>query len=146
MLVGRLEAASAAYVAGYVTKKMTSVSDPRLSGRTPEFARMSLRPGIGALAVPDVSLAVEQHKWEEIPQLLRISGKKLPIGRYIRRKVHEHLGREKVEARAWDDPQLRAVRAFAFEGSRSVTAVYEEVNQPYSDQIAARLKLRKESL
>jgi len=40
VMVGDLSRASAAYIAQYCTKKLTSKDDPRLEGRHPEFTRM----------------------------------------------------------------------------------------------------------
>lgn len=96
---GDLTRQSAQYIAGYVTKKMTSKDDKRLNGRHPEFARMSLRPGIGALAVPTLadSLTTDHGsefilRNQDVPNELRISGKKLPLARYLRRRLRKHLG------------------------------------------------------
>lgn len=101
VVAGTLTWASAAYVAGYVTKKMTAPDDPRLKGRHPEFARMSLRPGIGALAVPGIqqdlesrfgSLAVAREG--DVPRSLMHGRKSMPLGRYLRRKLREACGFE----------------------------------------------------
>lgn len=73
----------AQYVAGYVTKKMTSKSDPRLEGRAPEFARMSLKPGIGAGAAE----VIHESRGTEVPSVLRMEQKLWPLGRYIRGKL-----------------------------------------------------------
>lgn len=99
---GDLTPHSAQYIAGYVTKKMTSKTDTRLNGRYPEFARMSLRPGIGADAMEDIAnsmitsdgqiLALDDNG--DVPLSLRHGGKLMPLGRYLRRKLREQLGQE----------------------------------------------------
>lgn len=91
VLVGQLEQASAQYLVGYVIKKMTSINDLRLQGRHPEFARMSLKPGIGAGAMDAVAKVVDQFSLNnsegDVPSALRHGKRILPLGRYLRRKL-----------------------------------------------------------
>lgn len=98
IMLGTLTHDSAQYVAGYVTKKMTSKADPRLNGREPEFARMSLKPGIGATAMEDLAdVLTTKHGCElitnigDVPMSLQHGNKSLPLGRYLRRKLRETL-------------------------------------------------------
>lgn len=98
--VGALERKSAQYVAKYCVKKMTVKDDVRLRGREPEFARMSLRPGLGAWAVRDIgegymatSGALDQvARDEDVPSSFKLGGKSLPLGRYLRRRLRYELG------------------------------------------------------
>lgn len=97
---GELEYNSAAYVAGYVTKKL-SATHPELAGRVPEFARMSNRPGIGAHSIAEVAQVLQSKPgWDEItasgdvPTSLRHGRKTLPLGRYLRTKLRKELGFE----------------------------------------------------
>lgn len=97
--LGDVNEDTCSYVAGYVTKKMMSKDDPRLKGRHPEFARMSLRPGIGAAAISDVARALDNvHGRDEIarnfdvPATLKVGQKTLPIGRYLRRLLRIKTG------------------------------------------------------
>lgn len=103
--VGDLTFESAQYVAGYVTKKLTNKTDPRLEGRHPEFARMSLKPGIGALAVPDIVDVLTSENGsnlmvasEDVPLALQHGKRKLPLGRYLRSKIREHYGFKETTA------------------------------------------------
>jgi hypothetical protein len=92
-MVGTLEEKSAAYIAGYVLKKMNTTSVD--TSRVAPFARMSLRPGIGADAVPDVASAVMQWKLEEredVPIGLRHGASVMPLGRYLRRTLRLQCG------------------------------------------------------
>lgn len=96
--MGRLEPQSAAYIAAYTTKKMTKIDDPRLEGRLPEFARMSRRPGIGVGFMNDVASALMEHKLDEkmldVPLSLSHGTTKLPLGRFLRRKLRTYIGRD----------------------------------------------------
>lgn len=102
---GDLTWESAGYIAGYVTKKMTAKDDARLQGKYPEFARMSLRPGIGALSVVQVAEALQnKHGWDsilrtnDVPVSLRHGRKDMPLGRYLRMKMREALEWENLGA------------------------------------------------
>lgn len=97
--LGDLTLHSAQYIAGYVTKKMTDKNDGRLAGRHPEFARMSLRPGIGAGAVSGIANSLRNEygiKFIDdnamVPVVLSHGNKKMPLGRYLRKKLVQELG------------------------------------------------------
>lgn len=68
-------------------------------GRRPGFARMSLRPGIGALAVPVIEKALTTDAGArsllgngDVPHVVRWEKRMRPLGRYLRRKIREELG------------------------------------------------------
>lgn len=98
ILLGNLETASAQYIVGYVVKKMTSTQDQRLNGRHPEFARMSLRPGIGAYSMDQIADTLKNfnldHSMADVPSALQHGKKLLPLGRYLRRKLRTLVGRD----------------------------------------------------
>lgn len=93
----------AQYLAKYVTKKWTkenSWTKERLKGRHPEFARMSLKPGIGTDAIMSAVTGTVLRRTGkyllrsiDAPAVLVKSGSIVPLGRYLRRKWREALGR-----------------------------------------------------
>lgn len=92
---------SAQYVCGYVVKKMTKRDDSRLMGRHPEFTRMSLKPGIGATAMEDVATTLQDRvgaaavsSLGDVPIVLQHGRTKLPLGRYLRRRLRREMGAE----------------------------------------------------
>lgn len=132
--VGELCAQSAAYVAGYVVKKMTGKNDDRLRGRYPEFARMSNRPGIGYGALGEVAAALRLHSLEgldDVPGALRHGSKILPLGRYLTRGLRTEMGREAGAPQATLqklDEALRVVREDAFNNSVSLKQAILDAN------------------
>lgn len=93
--VGTLTPESAAYIVSYVVKGWTKADDPRLNGLPPEFARMSLKPGIGADAMADFGQAVLDPETGayiglvdgDVPMSFKFGGRNYPLGRYLRRKL-----------------------------------------------------------
>lgn len=99
-VVGQLTPQSAAYTAGYVTKKLVSLEPSFLAGRAKEFARMSLRPGIGRKAMESVAtvlgteIGLDHISRQEgaMPTYLKMGSKSLVLGRYLRRQLNGLLG------------------------------------------------------
>lgn len=91
-----LEMGSARYIARYVIKKMTRADDPRLGNRHPEFARMSLKPGIGHGILEKVAEQITRHNLltpeGDVPVTLRHGTVEWPLGRYLRRQLRIRLG------------------------------------------------------
>jgi len=129
---GELTPESAQYLAGYVTKKMTAHDDSRLSGRFPEFARMSRNPGIGAPAMPTVagSLSTKHGAKSvaacgDVPLALKHGVRNLPLGRYLRSKLREELGFDTVGGQ--EKPKvLRALEVQALCHAEGSTTRYLE--------------------
>lgn len=149
--VGRLEPNSAQYLCGYVVKKMTHATDFRLDGRRPEFARMSLRPGIGANAMLRVVSAMSRyHLQETLPSQLRHGKRLMPLGRYLRKKLSEGLGQDELQREKLAEKSLSVafeelcrVRSYAFDVEKSVREVFTELNEGYERTLAGRQALGK---
>jgi len=100
--IGEVGPESVAYVTGYVLKGWTSGDDSTRDGLPPEFSRMSLRPGIGAMCLPGwaerlmtrVGAAGLAQEGDVITQF-RIGAQWYPLGRYLSQKLREDLGRSK---------------------------------------------------
>lgn len=159
VLVGELNIQSASYITGYVAKKFTRPDNPALQGRHPEFARMSLKPGIGAGAIPDVASSMMQYRLEEklqdVPTDLRHGSTKMPLGRYLRRQLRKQVGldenapAEVLEAlRSGLLPVFEAVEV-AFPAAKGdlkrllVQDTMDKVNEQYARNVSARQKRRR---
>lgn len=121
-----LNSVTAGYIAGYICKKLTKKGDPRLGFRSPEFAVMSRRPGIGAGVIPFFSKQLLSpggrlylDSEQQVPTSLVVDGKRKPLGRFLKEKLHAEVLRAGVVLAAPGySPQalqyaakMRAVRA-----------------------------------
>lgn len=146
--VGELCQQSAQYVCGYVTKKMTGEKDERLNGRYPEFARMSLRPGIGYGALSEVAATLRAYDLDrrlvDVPSTLRHGSRELPLGRYLQRNLREMCGRDAEappEVVAEIARSLQVVREDAFENSVSLSEAIVEAEAGKRASMIARYKI-----
>jgi hypothetical protein len=89
--VGEINKHSARYMTNYVTKFMNFKKSEKLQGRTPEFSRMSTRPGIGAPALVSIAerLLEKGYPKERIISELHYGNHKLPLGNYLKENLHK---------------------------------------------------------
>lgn len=140
--VGELTSQSAAYIAGYTTKKMTSKDDVRLHGRCPEFARMSLRPGIGALAIGQIQEALAASSGirhlvstGDVPGMLKHGQSSYPLGPYLRGKLRQAFG---IEDGKMPDIAYEALQKEVFD-------VYADYRKGQGSAVSFKEMLQEES-
>lgn len=143
--VGVGEWDSYGYIGGYVTKGLTKAGSG-LDGRRPEFARMSLRPGIGRdslVAIRDWCVSLEGSRFigrtGDVPRSIRVQGKVAPLGRYLVRELREMVGLEvdtKENFRKYGEEVYFEITA---EGGR---AARDEKRRQVERQALARVRIK----
>lgn len=143
--VGELNKDSAQYLVKYVCKSV--LDRQKFAGLHPEFARMSLRPGIGGVAIASIvenlvrahGGSIEPEDIGDVPSVVRIGKKAYPIGSHLRRKLRSALG--------WDEGSPVAVRerlaAENLEREKARPGYRERRRQVSYDQLESRLKIQK---
>lgn len=147
--VGTVTAQSAGYVARYTTKKMTAVDDPRLKGRPPEFARMSLKPGIGADFMHDVASTILQYclyedEQEDVPNALQHGKRMMPLGSYLKRKLREYVGKEPQAPESVIEALLEEMRPLQEEAQAEADAFFPTHTLAFGQILRRKLKERSE--
>ncbi len=107
--IGRFEAGTASYVAGYIVKKLNGDFSKLYEGRKPEFGVMSRRPGIGARWFEQFSSDVYSPNRDTNYVVLK--GKPIRPPRYYDRlleAVDPDLLEQVKEYRVPTDPKVRA--------------------------------------
>lgn len=150
VFLGTLEPHSAGYISGYVTKKMTRRDDPRLDGRDPEFARMSLKPGIGADFMHEVASTELQfnlvQRQGDVSSSLRHGSKTWPLGRYLTKKLRTFQGLDEKAPQIVLDKikeDLRPVQEAAFNASSSFAEAIKNSRAAKVSSFKARQKIYK---
>lgn len=126
-LTAEFNAATAAYVCGYITHKWKNKidPDPRLGTLHPEFNRQSNRPGIGGPAMAVISDAIhtpgglnELERVGDVPRYLQIGKRKISLGRYLVQKLREEVG--------MPDDQIKAIKqTFLMETGYEMLRLFE---------------------
>lgn len=145
---GRAEEKSLQYCAGYVVKKITK-NYPGLENHA-EFARMSLRPGIGVPALPELASICLQYdeikRTGDVPSAVRIGKKILPLGRTLRQKLREQCGIPKTAPAATLDiihSELSPVREAAFLASSSLKGMIIDLHKGAVQAVENRARIQK---
>ena len=128
---------------------MTAVDDRRLEGRYPEFARMSLRPGLGHSAMHEVASQLMKYNLEDledVPGSLRHGSRIMPLGPYLQRTLRKMVGRDEKTPESVLEKyaeEMRLVREAAFENSQSYSKALVEASTQERQNFYSKQKLRK---
>lgn len=147
---GTITHQSAAYISGYVTKKMTHRHHPWLQGRDPEFAQMSLKPGIGYGFMHEVASALLQYDYlgeGDVPVTLAHGKTQRLLGRYLRRKLRVMIGRD--EKALPDEKRKEEMRSLYLASLKdpqfvSIKKVFVDQDTPRVISMEAREKIFKQ--
>lgn len=147
--VGLLDRGGISYVAQYCVKHMTSKRDDRLDGRAPEFMVYPSRPPLGAGLVDGMFQALNTPaglakiaELGDVPGVVRMEGREVPIGRTLRRRLRKMFGLDselhtQARVKAWHDRVAKAVELL---GSDQPGAGVAFVDRSGIDVRAARAK------
>lgn len=131
--IGLAEAQSMAYVCSYVLKNMKKKQDKRLAGRTPEFALMSKRPGLGFGIVAKMvksyqtkpgRIVLEKMGW--FGETIRIGKSIYPLGRYLMDNVQKDLKLDQAQKKAHSRYKMYQMYA---KKSGQTTVAYELIRK-----------------
>lgn len=124
---------------------MTRYDDVRLDGRMPEFARMSLNPGLGhnmMFDLADTILRLDLHESEpDVPSGLRRGSQMWPLGRYLHHKLREMTNTHEVSK---DVEIARSIERFTrlqellANKSLAPTASKEEIIEAFKQDVLNR--------
>lgn len=123
ILIGDFNEATAQYVSKYVVKKWTYKDHESLGGRHPEFARMSLRPAIGAPAMKVLAKTIAEtavlDQLRDVPRELKVGKKSIPLGRTMLRVLRAASG--------FTDEYIQQVKdQVSYERSLEMLALFED--------------------
>lgn len=94
---------------------------------------MSLKPGIGAGFVPEIAstlLALGLDEMEDVPSSLRHGSSVYPLGRYLRRELRKHVGRNPEapqETLAKIKAEMQPVFSYARENKKKLESLDQAV-------------------
>lgn len=144
--IGTCEHDSIQYVAGYCTKKLTGKkADYEELGILPEFSLMSLKPAIGTAIIPSLTRLVKNHPElfdsTSYPTLLRIGGRKYPLGRTLSTKLRDALG---VSHDTHIETFLQSMVKKQIEATKAETDLYQYLikeHEPQRRKLYAKCKI-----
>lgn len=146
--LGEVNAKTINYISSYTVKKLTAWDDKRLDGQHPEFARMSLRPGIGHDSLWEVANTIlrdQLDRLDDVPGAIRHGASIEPLGRYLKGKLRETIGRDKKAPESVIEKvaeEMRPLRETAFDASQSFKDALIESSIQQVRDIEAKQKIR----